>query len=185
MRKLVLWTVALLLVMMPASAMAGSYVFSAWGGWQFQNEDAIDDAWKVGAEVEYRMGVTAMPLEVGLALPFEYMAADNAGFDIDQYTFIPTVKAYLTAIPIITPYVGGGVGYARTDIDRPGVDSQDSLALKAVAGAELHLIPASPFYLFGEWEYNWIEVDDGVIIGAGDSPDVGGNAVQGGARFRF
>jgi len=187
MRKLVLLTVALLLVMMPAHALAGTNVFSAWGGWQFTNEDELNDGWKAGVAYEYRLDMTGMPIQIGLELPFNYITLeeDNTNSDVEQYTFIPTIKGYFTGIPMLTPYAGIGIGYARTDIDRTGADSQDSFAFKAVAGAEAQIIPASPILVFGEWEYNWIEVDDDAIAGAGDSPDVGGNAIQAGVRFRW
>jgi opacity protein-like surface antigen len=158
---------------------------AVWVGWHFSHENDLD-TWKIGGEYEYRTRSVALPvLDLALALPFEYYEVEPErgrfdDIDVTTYSLMPTAKVYLMALPALHPYIGAGVGWARTELGHPLHDTEDSLAWRVLVGAEYVLFPASPFLIFGEFEYTEIELDD-----RPGEPDVGGDAVLGGVRLRF
>ena len=176
---------ALALLWPGSVAQAGTYSAAVFGGWHWGHKGGGFDTFKGGAEVEYRTRLAGLPLfELALALPFSYYEAEPniGGFrdvDVTTYSLIPTAKAYLTAIPALHPYAGFGLGWARTDVGGPFNDTEDSLAVRVIVGAEYVLFPASPFLVFGEYEYTSIDLDEPI------DADVGGDAVLFGVRLRF
>lgn len=163
-----------------------------WGGYQFSNEHGDFDTWKVGIDYEHSLKFLDFcpKLEFAVQIPFEYWSAEpKAGiFEVDTTTWaiIPTLKAYYQLLPELRPYVGAGLGYARTEYDEPIDAGENSFAWRVVAGAEYQLLPRQPFAVFGEYEYTSVGLEDPrPVIGLGHDPDLGGNAISGGVRLRF
>ncbi|MFH0810568.1 MAG: outer membrane beta-barrel protein [Pseudomonadota bacterium] len=187
--------VSLLLVLVPSPASAGCGTVGVWAGWQFSNEGGRFDGWKGGVDYEYRVGARIIPeLQFALEVPFESwqstpkVQTNLGGFHLNTTTWsiIPTAKVYWSALPELRPYIGAGVGYARTDFDDPIDDGENSLAWRAVAGAEYILPIKLPFWVFLEYQYTSVGIEDAQpILDLGDDSDLGGNAITGGIRFGF
>jgi opacity protein-like surface antigen len=176
---------ALALLCPAGPAHAGTSSIGGWGGYQFSNYRNSLDTWRVGVDYEYRMKTILLPIfAFAVQVPFEYAHAEPTiaavKTNVTTWSVVPTAKAYLTVLPSLHPYAGLGVGYARSRFENAGKHSENDLAWRAVAGAELIPLPMSPIVLFGEYEYSSIKMGDEV-----GKPDVGGNAVQAGVRLRF
>lgn len=188
MRKLaaaILLALALSALWPAPQAHAGSSL-AVFGGWHFSHEGGGFDTLKGGAEYEWRAAVPLLPkiFEFALALPFTYYEAepDIGAFrhvEVKVYSVVPTAKAYLTLTPALHPYAGVGLGWARSEFDEPVGGSEDGLAVRVIAGAEYLLFPASPFLVFGEYEYTTLDLDEPRDL------DLGGNALLAGVRLRW
>lgn len=133
----------------------------------------FDRGWQAGGAIGYRLGMVRVEVEGGygeanlktirLADVGEAVFADKvshtAGF-LNAYVDLP--------VPVLSPFVGGGVGVVKTDFDDiqlesddalAGVfaDSEENLALHGEAGLNIaitDLVTVAPSYRF-------VWVDDG------------------------
>jgi opacity protein-like surface antigen len=130
--KALVLTAAVAFVSAPVHARADSYV-SPWAGVNFGN-DQYEGDWTYGVNIgNMGAGIIGFEFGLGVAPNFFGEGVDNSVIDV-MGNIIVGIPVGGTSGAGVRPYVTGGLGLIRTNIDAPGLDATNDFGFNLGAG---------------------------------------------------